>query len=50
MREYPRIQILTVAELLESEQIQYPPRTSMTFKEAPKAKDERHKRSRLPGL
>lgn len=34
--KYPRLQILTVEELLQGKQIQYPPQTSTTFKKAPK--------------
>ena len=37
-RKYPRVQILTVADLLAGKRIDYPPRTSVTFKKAPKAK------------
>jgi len=36
-RRYPRIQILTVRELLEGKQIEYPYRMNATFKKAPKA-------------
>lgn len=36
-QKYPRIQMLTIQELLQDAKIQYPPRTSVTFKEAPKA-------------
>ncbi len=49
-KKYPRIQILTVAELLEGAQIQYPPRTSVTFKEAPKAKAQRPETRKLAGM
>jgi DNA modification methylase len=37
-RKYPRLQVLTVADLLAGKRIDYPPRTSVTFKKAPKAK------------
>jgi len=37
-RKYPRLQILTVGDLLDGKRIDYPPRTSVTFKKAPKAK------------
>ncbi|MCK4374330.1 MAG: restriction endonuclease, partial [Candidatus Brocadiae bacterium] len=34
---FPRIQLLTVSEILRGKQIAYPPRTNATFKRAPKA-------------
>ena len=37
-KKYPRVQMLTVADLLGGKRIDYPPRTSVTFKKAPKAK------------
>ena len=37
-RDYPRIQLLTVGQLLEGKRIEYPHQTSVTFKKAPKAK------------
>lgn len=37
-RKYPRIQLLTAAELLGGRKAEYPPRTNKTFREAPKAK------------
>jgi hypothetical protein len=42
-REYPKLQILTVAELLEGKGIDMPPirQVSKTFKKAPKAKGEK---------
>jgi len=49
-QKYPRLQILTVAELLEGARIQYPPRTSLTFKEAPRASEQEADAERLPGL
>jgi hypothetical protein len=41
-KKYPRLQILTVAELLEGKKIDYPPaqQTNVTFKKAPKAKED----------
>lgn len=33
-KKYPRVQLLTVAELLKGRKIDYPPRTSVTFKRA----------------
>lgn len=36
-KKYPRLQILTVAELLEGKKVEYP-QTNVTFKQAPKAK------------
>jgi len=40
-RDYPRIQILTIEELLSGTGIQGPPMRSGTFKQAPKAKTEK---------
>ena len=39
-RKYPRLQVVTVAELLEGKRIDYPPsgQVNVTFKKAPKAK------------
>lgn len=39
-KQYPRLQILTIAELLEGKRLDYPPSRSVnvTFKKAPKAK------------
>lgn len=37
-RKFPRIQLLTVGEILRGKQIEYPPRTSATFRKGPKAK------------
>jgi len=39
-KNYPRIQILTIAELLQGKTIDYPPRTSVTFKKAEKHKEK----------
>jgi hypothetical protein len=36
-KKYPRLQILTIEELLEGKKIEYP-QTNITFKQAPKAK------------
>jgi hypothetical protein len=49
-QKYPRIQMLTIKELLQGAKIQYPPRTNVTFKEAPKAKAEGPQAKRFPGL
>ena len=38
-KDYPRIQILTIAELLAGKNVQMPP-VSMTFKQAEKVKTE----------
>ena len=40
---FPRIQLLTVGDLLEGKRIQYPPQTSVTFKKAPRAKRKAHR-------
>ena len=50
-KRYPRIQLLTIAELLGSKGIDYPPehaRKDATYKEAPKAKDPRSQNRKLP--
>lgn len=39
-KKYPRLQILTIAELLEGNKIEYP-QTNVTFKQALKAKGEK---------
>ena len=36
--KYPRIQILTVSELLQGKRVEYPARSNITFRKAPKAK------------
>jgi len=46
---YPRIQLLTVGEILEGKQIQYPYRISATFKKAPKARGNPHRQLPLKG-
>lgn len=38
--QHPRIQILTVEQLLDGKQIDYPHVTGVTFKKAPKAKPD----------
>jgi DNA modification methylase len=50
-KRYPRLQILTIAELLQGGRIDYPPtrQGNVTFKKAPRAKRQEHKR-RLEGL
>ena len=39
-KDYPRLQVLTVAELLGGKGIAYPPGERLTFKKAPKAEGE----------
>lgn len=41
-KDYSRIQILTIKELLEGKRIDYPPKTSITFKKAKKHEAEEH--------
>lgn len=41
-KDYPKIQILTIKELLEGKEIEYPPKTSVTFKKAEKVKVDDH--------
>lgn len=36
MKDYPKLQILTIQELLEGKGIEYPPKTNITFKKAKK--------------
>ena len=45
-RAHPRLQILTVADLLEGKRVGYPvhAQTNVTFKKAPKAKEKRAKK------
>jgi len=43
-----REQLLTLADLLAGKRIGYPPRTSVTFKKAPKAKANGPKQGPLP--
>jgi hypothetical protein len=40
-RRYPRIQILTIDELLKGKQIDYPRQVNLTFKKADKVKQDR---------
>jgi hypothetical protein len=49
-RKYPRIQLVTVGELLEGTRIEYPPsrQVDATFKKAPKAKEEFATPQQLP--
>jgi hypothetical protein len=48
-QDFPRLQILTVAELLGGRRIDYPAhtQTNVTFKKAPKAKGKRLKETEL---
>lgn len=41
-KNYQKIQILTITELLEEKRIDYPPKTSITFKKAEKHKADEH--------
>jgi len=41
-KNYPKIQILTIKELLKGKGIDYPPKTSITFKKAKKAEVDEH--------
>jgi site-specific DNA-methyltransferase (adenine-specific) len=46
--QYPRIQLLTVREILRGTGIEYPPRTSATFKRAPRARGPKgHRQAEL---
>jgi len=47
---YPRVQLLTVRELLEGKGIEYPHVTGVTFKKAPKAEAAGPEAEPLPGL
>lgn len=42
-KNYPKLQILTIKELLQGKNIDYPPKTSVTFKKAEKHKEDTHK-------
>jgi site-specific DNA-methyltransferase (adenine-specific) len=48
-KKYPRLQILTIEELLCGDEIDMPPRshTSVTFKKAPRAKEAKTKQAKL---
>ncbi len=50
-RNYPRLQVLTVAELLEGQGIEMPPlrQVSQTFRKAPKAEPDKPVQQTLPG-
>ncbi|HUT24209.1 MAG TPA: restriction endonuclease, partial [Sumerlaeia bacterium] len=50
-QDFPRLQILTVADILEGKRIDYPAfgQTNVTFKKAPKAKGKRRKRPDFVG-
>ena len=48
--KHPRLQILTVGQLLEGKQIDYPHVTGVTFKKAPKAEQDAPEMEPLPGL
>ncbi len=47
---HPRLQILTIAELLEGKRVDMPPlrQVNVTFKQAPKAKSEQVEAPTLP--
>jgi len=51
-RKYPRIQLLTIADLLSGKQIDMPPvrQVGATFKKAPKAKAKGKETGELPGF
>ena len=46
-KNYPRLQILTIEELLQGKTIDYPPKTSVTFKKTEKHKEEEGKQLQL---
>lgn len=46
-KNYPRLQILTIDDILQGKTIDYPPRTSVTFKKAEKHKEEKGKQLEL---
>ena len=46
-KNYPRLQILTIKEILQGKTIDYPPRTSVTFKKAEKHQEEKGKQLEL---
>ncbi len=46
-QSYPRLQILSIEELLAGKKIDYPPQTSTTFKPAPRAKPDQPEQPRL---
>jgi hypothetical protein len=47
-KTYPRLQLLTVADLLAGKEIQYPRLTAgnLTFKQAPKVREKKHQHQR----
>jgi len=49
-QKYPKIQLLTVAQLLDGKKIEMPPiqQVGVTFKKAPKAKGKKGEQSKLP--
>ena len=49
-RKYPKIQLLTVADLLSGKKVEMPPikQVGATFKKAPKAKGKKAKNQQLP--
>ena len=51
-QKYPRLQILTIEELLEGKRIAMPPigQVSATFKKAPRAKNQEPQMRELPGI
>lgn len=48
-KPYPRLQILTIAQLLQGKTIDYPG-TNVTFKKAPRARSKQTEDSGLPGI
>lgn len=48
--KHPRLQILTIAQLLDGKQIDYPHVTGVTFKKAPKAEAAQPEPEKLPGV
>lgn len=50
-KKYPRLQILTIADLLNGKEIDYPPTgANVTFKKAPKSEEEEQEALDLPFL
>src|SRR5581483_2194273 len=47
-KQYPRLQILTIEELLNGKELQYPRLLEVTFKKAPKAKAAQAANMNLP--
>jgi len=45
---YPRIQILTIEELLSGKRVEYPRLLEVTFKKAPTARPAEEKKTQLP--